>query len=426
MTAADARGRFLWVVGLRYLPIGLLAPVLVLVMQERGLTLTQVGLVASVHSATVLLLELPSGALADALGRRPVLALAAAIRVGMLALFLTAASVEAFVVAYAVEGLFRALDSGSLEAWFVDAVHAAEPDGGAAARVQGGLAAGGVVIGLSMAGGSLLAGWAPLLLRRVDLPWSPASVPVALALLCAVLHTAAVLVLVTEAHSGRGFPALRAGVAAVPATVRTTLRLAQRTRALVALLLIELAWGLGIVGVETLWQPRFADLLGGNDDVLVFGAASAGAWVAAAAGFGATPALVRALRGRAWLAGVVARGFQGLAVLAMVASGGIVPAVATYALVYVANGVNSPIFMGLLHRNVDRAHRATMLSAVSLTASIGGFAGGATLGAVADAAGIPAAWTVSAALLGASGPLYLATRAGVTRPGVPAGRPDSG
>jgi len=43
-------------------------------MQDRGLTLAQVGMVSATQSIVVLLLELPTGGLADAVGRRPVLA----------------------------------------------------------------------------------------------------------------------------------------------------------------------------------------------------------------------------------------------------------------------------------------------------------------------------------------------------------------
>jgi len=59
---------------LRWLPTGMLIPVLVVLMQDRGLTLAQVGMVSATQSIVVLLLELPTGGLADAVGRRPVLA----------------------------------------------------------------------------------------------------------------------------------------------------------------------------------------------------------------------------------------------------------------------------------------------------------------------------------------------------------------
>src|SRR4029453_6514103 len=79
MTALDARSarrRYLLLVALRWLPTGFLIPVTVLLALSRGLSLTQIGLVFSVQGLVVLALELPTGGLSDALGRRPTLILA--------------------------------------------------------------------------------------------------------------------------------------------------------------------------------------------------------------------------------------------------------------------------------------------------------------------------------------------------------------
>ena len=87
MTTLDTRGarrRYLVLIGLRWLPTGLLIPVTVLLALSRGLSLTEIGLVFSLQGLVVLVLELPTGGLSDALGRRPVLILASCI--GLLAL----------------------------------------------------------------------------------------------------------------------------------------------------------------------------------------------------------------------------------------------------------------------------------------------------------------------------------------------------
>ena len=74
MTALDARSarrRYLILIALRWLPTGLLIPVTVLLALSRGLSLTEIGLVFSIQGLVVLALELPTGGLTDALGRRP-------------------------------------------------------------------------------------------------------------------------------------------------------------------------------------------------------------------------------------------------------------------------------------------------------------------------------------------------------------------
>ena len=98
MTALDARTarrRYLVLVGLRWLPTGLLIPVTVLLALSRGLSLTEIGLVFSLQGLVVLALELPTGGLSDSLGRRPVLILASLVGLVSLGLLYVADSVAA-------------------------------------------------------------------------------------------------------------------------------------------------------------------------------------------------------------------------------------------------------------------------------------------------------------------------------------------
>jgi MFS family permease len=67
------RRRFVVLTFLRWFPIGLVLPVLVLMPRARGISLPTVGALFAAYGATTLLLELPSGSLSDVVGRRAVL-----------------------------------------------------------------------------------------------------------------------------------------------------------------------------------------------------------------------------------------------------------------------------------------------------------------------------------------------------------------
>jgi MFS family permease len=67
------RRRFLVLPALRWFQVGLQVPVLILLLQARGLDLTSVGVVFAVYGLMTALFELPTGGLADVLGRRHVL-----------------------------------------------------------------------------------------------------------------------------------------------------------------------------------------------------------------------------------------------------------------------------------------------------------------------------------------------------------------
>ncbi len=147
--------RYLLLRALSYLPLGVLVPVLTLLLVERGLSLTRIGVVLAVQGAVVLAAELPTGGLADAFGRKVVLLAATVCSAASFTLLLVAGDrVVWLVVASAVSGLHRALESGPLDAWFVDRGVAL----GDGARTEQALTTAGVVVGVSMTGGSLVAG----------------------------------------------------------------------------------------------------------------------------------------------------------------------------------------------------------------------------------------------------------------------------
>jgi MFS family permease len=73
-TVRSATRRLVGLTALRWLPVGLTTPITVLLAQARGLSLAEIGLLFTVHGIVVIVLELPTGGLADVLGRRPVVA----------------------------------------------------------------------------------------------------------------------------------------------------------------------------------------------------------------------------------------------------------------------------------------------------------------------------------------------------------------
>ena len=248
MNATGAGGvlrRFLVLRVLRWLPTGLLKPVLVLLLLDRGFSLGQVGLIMAAQGFMVLLLELPTGGLTDALGRRPVLLFATVVNFCAVALLVTADSPPALVIVFALQGVYRALESGPLDAWYVDATQAADPY----ADVERGLFRGGAALGTAVGAGALTSGGLVALgpLGGVDALVLPLLANLALE----AVHIAAIAVLMTEARPGRGMAALRRSVHATPYVMGKSVRLVWGSSALTTLVGVELLWGFGMTAFET-------------------------------------------------------------------------------------------------------------------------------------------------------------------------------
>ena len=393
--------RFVALNALRWLPTGLLIPVTAVLMQSRGLSLAQIGLVMAVQGAVVVVLELPTGGLSDALGRRPVLLAASALDVVSVLLLLTAHSPGAFMLATAVQGVFRALDSGPLEAWYVDTSLRLDPH----AVIERGLGHGASAIGLAISAGALASAGLTSLpaIGGVD----PLAVPLAVALGLRVIDMGALVLLVTEDGARLDLATARAGATAAPAIVRSTVRLVRRSPALTALVAVELLWGAGIVAVEMFSGPRMVELLGDPErGVAVFALAASAGWSISAVGSAASGRLTALLGGGPARVGAVLRVVQGAAVAVMALVGGPLGLVTGYLGFYLVHGSANVVHYGMVHRLVDDDHRTTVISANSLAARLGAIAGTAGLGALATGAGIPVALGVAAAALAAAAPLY--------------------
>ncbi|HEX4814096.1 MAG TPA: MFS transporter, partial [Nonomuraea sp.] len=159
MTARSALRRYVLVCFLTWLPLGLMMASQVLLMTERGLSLAQVGLAVTAFSLVTVSLELPTGGLADVVGRRVVLAASAAFLTAGLVLISVSTTFWMFLVSGVLKGVARALSSGPATSWYVDTLHRIE---GHDADLKPGLARGGAVEAVSLCVGVLAGGALPL------------------------------------------------------------------------------------------------------------------------------------------------------------------------------------------------------------------------------------------------------------------------
>lgn len=403
MTTLDtrsARRRYLTLIALRWLPTGLLIPVGVLLMLSRGLSLTEIGIAYSAQGFVVLALELPTGGLSDSLGRRPTLVLATAIGILSLATLYLAQSLSMFVGAMVLSGIFRALDSGPLEAWYVDATLAADPG----ARIESGLGAGSSVLAVAIAAGALLSG---ALVALAPVPaLETLALPIVLALVLYMVNLAAIVALMTEPASGRGPRAIASSVGAVPGVIREGLGLLRSSRVLLALVMVEALWGFAMVTFEQLFPIRLSGVVGSTHEAgALMGPVSSAAWFAAAGG----AALIATISARVGVARSAAllRILQGATIVAMGVLTGPVGVVTAFLACYTVHGASNPMHTTLLHRQVDSAHRTTVLSMNSMVGQPAGAVGAIVLSALADGTSLPTAMIVGGVVCALAAPLYL-------------------
>lgn len=409
MTPDQVRRRYLLLTASRWLPTGFLIPLISIAPQQRGLSLAQIGTLVAISSGVVLVLELPTGGLSDVVGRRPVLLAATGFSLLSTTGVALAGTFAAYAAAFAVEGVYRALDSGPLDAWYVDAAQAADPD----ADIETGLARRGTVLSVAIAAGAVASGGVALLPTPAALP--ALALPILVSLGLRGVDGVLVWAVLREDRPPRG--RVQTVLADGGRTVREAVGLLRVSTPLLALAGTEVLWGAGMVSVEVFVAPRLVDLLGDTGQgVLVFAVASAVSWALSGAGAAAAPWVAR--RSGSWVAAaVLTRSVQAVAVLSAGVVAGPAGLLAGYLGFYLVHGAANVAHAGLLNRNVGATHRATTLSVNSLAARLGAVVAAPLLGVLADSAGLSVVFVVGALLLGAGAPLYLLahdTRVSVT------------
>ncbi|MGN9839159.1 MFS transporter [Nonomuraea sp. H19] len=406
MTARSALRRYLLVSFLTWLPLGLMMASMVLLMTERGLSVAQVGLAMTVFGIVTVGLELPTGGLADVVGRRVVLAAAAAFLVAGLALMSMSTTFWMFLASVVLKGVARALSSGPATSWYVDTLHEIE---GRDADLKPGLARGGAMESAALCLGVLAGGCLPLLVPSW-LMFPLAAPSLAGAVAAAVLLVVVLLALPEPAHARRSLSGV---LREVPVTVVAGVRLATGAPVLRRLMLAAASSGVVLVSIELLTPGRLAQLAGAAEaGGMAYAVVAALGFAGSAAGSALAPRAARLAGGsaRGAIAGTVLTALSVGALAATAGLGGasgLMTAALGYVVLFAGLAVTSLLSLEMTHNAVTAAERTTVTSTSSLSLQSGGIVANLTFGALAAQAGVAAAWAVAAAVMLASALLFV-------------------
>ncbi len=386
--------------GLYTLSAALIWGVNTLFLLDAGLSFFEVFVANAAFSAGMVLFEIPTGVVADTVGRRVSFLLSVAVLGVTTLAYVGLAQIEAGVVAFALVSVAMGLGftfySGAMEAWLVDAL-AATGYRGVLDRV---FARGQQVTGAAMLVGTVGGG----LLGQIDL-----SLPYVLrsALLAAVFAVAYAVM-----HDV-GFTPRRVSVSALPSEVarnaRAGVEFGWRRRSLRLLMLAGLVQGGFLMWGFYASQPYLLDLLD-SDAIWVAGLVAAALALATIAGNQVVRVASRFCTRRSTLL-IAAAVVESVAAVAMGLTGSFWIALAALLLVMGATGVTGPVRSAYLHQVVPSEQRATVVSFDSMVSNAGGIGGQVGLGALGEARSVGAAFVAGGVVCGAALPFLGRLRA---------------
>jgi DHA3 family tetracycline resistance protein-like MFS transporter len=362
--------------------LGTILPVYVLYFRHYQINLFQIALLAAVFEASILILEIPTGLVADMFGRRISVILSAAVSVLSGAIFIFFPLLSGFIIAEIVAGLGETLRSGALEAWLVDSLkHEGREDQQKRAFAQGtrfktagnlcGLILGGYLASLDM-----------------KLVWVPFSV--------IFLGLCLFLILRMKEHYRPEKANRSAASVSMTETIRQSLRVVRSQTLILGLLLLAIFSEFSFETISQYWQVHFGENL--LIPTAYFG------WILAAASV-LTILLVgkaarlseRLRRDMTFLVVLEAVLLASLLLISLTVSP--VLAVVFFILLQASVNFKEPILLDVFNRHIPSEQRATLLSFKSLVGSGGEVLAGLCIGVVAQKFGLRVTFGLGSAVL---------------------------
>ena len=358
-----------------------------LFLLDAGLSVTEAFAANAFYTAGMVVFEVPTGVVADTVGRRASYLLGSATLVASTLLYLLLWQMEAPFLAWAAVSMLLGLGftffSGATEAWLVDGLNATGYQG----SLESAFARGQVAMGIAMLSGTVAGG---VLAQTTNL-----GVPyVVRAVLLGLSFTVAWLSMHDVGFTPKRGTSVRAEVRSIlRSSVDHGLRNAPVRWVMLA---APFSAGVGIYGFYAL-QPYLLELYGSTDSYAIAGVSAALVAGTQILGGSLVPAVRRIFRRRTsvLLIGTVATA----AILLLI---GLIPSfwlvlilVAVWGTIFAAVG---PVRQAFLNGLIPSAQRATVLSTDNLLSSSGGVVIQPALGKVADVWSFGTSYVVGAGI----------------------------
>lgn len=391
---------YLLIAGIYTLAASLIWGVNTLFLLGAGLDIGGVFIANAAFSAGMVLFELPTGVVADTVGRRASFLLSVAV-LGLSTLaYVAIATRGGGLLAFSAVSVFMGLGftfySGAVEAWLVDALAAVRYD----KELDRVFALGAIVSAGAMLLGTIGGG----LIGSINLsfPYLARS---------ALLVLAFVVAFFAMRDIGYSRRALTLGElpGEMRAVLDASLNHGWQRRPVRLLMLTSLVLGVLYTWAFYAWQPYFLELLGRPDAVWAAGLISALIALATMAGNGLVERLSRFCGKRTtlllWAAVAIS-----VSTLVVGLSVSFFPAVIAFLVTMAATGVTEPVKQAFIHKLIPSGQRATIISFDSMFDNTGSTFGQIGLGYVAQQRSIAAGYLVGGLLTFLALPLLVRLR----------------
>lgn len=369
---------------------GLLVPVLSLILLDKGATLSNLSIILGIYALTVILLELPTGIIADVFGRKKSFCFSVIISVLSFITLLFGNGFIFMCVGMILYGCSKALASGSFDALFIDYyidTHGKDKLHSITTRMS-------VLEALGMSAGALSGGFFPKVSKSLFVSLGTYDlnliIRIALAAVVAVLSFA--FISETKNYDKSERITLRQHI-------KNSSAIVSKNSTVICIFISVFSTGFFLSSLETYWQPHFLTLLPDESSMGLLGLMAFLYFAAATFGSIASNKIIKKYKFNTKKMYVILRALLAVSLILTALQTRVPVFIALYASIYLLFGMASIPEGVILNGEIPNEVRASVLSVNSLVMQIGGLSGSFLYSILINYISIPKIWIVAAGIV---------------------------
>lgn len=366
---------------------GLLTPVLSLALIDKGASLSNLSIILGLYALSVILLELPTGIMADIFGRKKTFVLSLIIFTLCFALLLIGRGFIVLCIVMMLYGLAKALASGSFDALFIDYYI----DNFGKDKLHNITTRLSVLEALGLSAGALSGGFFPEISNKLFSSIGTYD----LNIIVRVILTITVIVLSVLFISDNAITEKKQHIS-IKQHVKNSSTFVFKNTTILCIFLSVFSTGFFLSALETYWQPHFITFLPDGSSTRLLGLMAFLYLGAAMIGSIISNNTIKKYKFNLRKMYLLMRGFIALLLIVTALQTNVPLFIAFYASIYLMFGMSMIPEGVILNSETPNEIRASVLSVKSFTMQIGGLSGSLLYSILIKFISIPTIWILAA------------------------------
>lgn len=367
---------------------GLLVPVFSLLLIDKGATLSKLSILIGVYSFSVIVLELPTGIMADIIGRKKTFCLSLIVSLLFSVVILLSNGLVILYIGMLLYGLNRAISSGSFEALFIDSyINEFGKD-----RLHVVTTRISVIDALGLSAGALTGGYLPEISSKYffSIGMYDLSLIVRIILTFIILILAIVYIKETLVNENKKQISLLEHI-------KNSSNIVIENKNIICIFISVFSTGFLFSSLETYWQPHFISLMPNNGAMFLLGVMAFIYLAAAMVGNIIYERVFSKLNTKKMY--MLLRSILAMVLIITASQTNMVLFMVFYSLIYLFFGMANIPESVILNREIPNEFRASVLSLNSLILQIGVLFGSFINSIIINYSTIPGLWFIASGVI---------------------------